>query len=164
MDATVLAVLASLAIPGGTAWVDPKEVHCVTKIIWHEARDRHLDAQAGVAFAALDRAAHAGKSVCATVRVADYPWAGPGNERRRETRVKHHFAERVAWEKAVMIALFAYVSSDELPLLARPCPGNPTHFDRWLKPSRWRAKDKWKLPEHGKIECWLDGVAFWSIK
>lgn len=158
IDPTVIAVIASLSFPGGTAWVEPKEVKCLAEIVWHEARNRHDYAQAGVAFAALDRSAQSGVAVCSTINRGSYPWSVRGWQVKREAKISRSYAERVAWEKAVMIALFAYVSSDELPLLARPCPGNPTHFDRWK--SRPWSMDPWK--HKFKIRCWLDGIAFWE--
>lgn len=158
VDATVLAVLASLSIPGGTAWVEPSEVKCLAEIVWHEARNRHDDAQAGVAFAGLDRAAVSGVSVCSSIQRRTYPWANKHYAEIRSRKISRSYAERVAWEKAVTVALFAYVSSPDFELIKRPCQGNPTHFDRWR--SRPWALDPWK--HKFKIRCWLDGIAFWE--
>jgi hypothetical protein len=144
-DPAVLAVIAALSLPTGTAWIDASEASCLTKAIFMEARNRHVDTQTAVAYSVLDRAALDGRSVCLLVHDRRaFPW----KRQQPDTRA---FAERVAWETAAQIAVLAYVA--EVP---RPCPGNPTYFDRW--PGRW---DKWKNPQHTTISCLLDGVAFW---
>jgi hypothetical protein len=149
-DPTVLAVLAALSLPTGTAWVDQKEVTCLTRAVYQEAGGRHVQTKIATAYAILDRAALEGLEVCKLVANRKvFPWRPRQSKLRADT-----FAEHVAWDESAQAAVLSYVGEVE-----RPCAGNPTHFDRF--PGRW---DKWKEPSYSIITCVLDGVGFWRKK
>ena len=149
-DPAVIAAIAALALPAGTAWIDPREATCLTRAVYQEAGGHHAQTKIATAYAILDRAALEGLEVCKLVaNRKTFPWRPRQSKLRADT-----WAERVAWETAAQIAVLAYAG--EIP---RTCEGNPTYFDRW--PGRW---DRWKNPEHTTISCLLDGVAFWRRK
>lgn len=168
VDPIVLATVAALHIPGGTGWLKKEEslhdIELVAEMLFFEGRNRGDRAQAGLAYSLLDRGSFHSASASvpdSLARKNQFPWHDDKHRARRQRLTATFGLEQLAWQRAVMTATLVYASDEKMPLVRRPCPGNPTMFDD-LRNMKRRAK---KDPKIGRIlakGCIVDGIVFWD--
>lgn len=79
--------------------IDRKDVQCLARNIYHEARGESVEGQLGVAFVTLNRAEKRGLSICKTVyQKNQFEWT------KYKKRLKEKDAE--AWKMSVETAAF----------------------------------------------------------
>lgn len=103
-----------------SAWtgidLEPKQVHCLAKNIYHEARGESVQGQIAVASVTLTRAENRNLSVCGVVyQRKQFSWT--------IDRASKRVTERPAWESAVEIAAFSLAG-----MITRDPSQGATHY------------------------------------